>query len=93
MNHQPYTLESLPRKVVNFIRRRDQVTQERINDAFEYILRSPFRHENPTIIKRLRGTKRERYRYRIGDIRFIYRVDRQKRTIRIIQIDNRGDIY
>jgi len=93
VNHPSYTLESLPRKVVNFIKRRDQITQERISAAFEYIVRSPFRHENPTIIKRLRGTKRERYRYRIGDIRFIYRVDREKRTIRIIQIDNRGDIY
>ena len=85
MNHQAYTLESLPRKVVNFIKRRDPATQERINVAFEYIVRSPFRHENPTIIKRLRGTKKERYRYRIGDIRFIYRVDREKRTVRIIQ--------
>ncbi len=93
MNHQQYMLESLPRKVVNFIKRRDQVSQERINAAFEYIVRSPFRHENPTIIKRMRGTKRERYRYRIGDIRFIYRVNREQRTIRIIQIDNRGDIY
>ena len=93
MNHHQYVLESLPRKVVNFIRRRDQGTQERINAAFEYIVRSPFRHENPTIIKRLRGTKGERFRYRIGDIRFIYRVDRERRTIRIIQIDNRGDIY
>ncbi len=93
MNHQPYTLESLPKKVVNFIQRRDQRTQQRINDAFEYILHSPFRHKNPTIIKQLRGIKRERYRYRIGEIRFIYRVNREKRTIRIIQIDNRGDIY
>ncbi len=33
------------------------------------------------------------YRYRIGDIRFIYRVDRDNRLIRIVQIDNRGDIY
>ena len=47
MNHQPYTLESLPRKVVNFIRRRDRETQERINAAFEYIVHSPFQHENP----------------------------------------------
>ena len=93
MNHQPYRLESLPRKVANFIRKRDRGTQERINIAFEYIVRSPFQHENPTIIKRLRGAKTERYRYRIGDIRFIYRVNREKKTIRIIQIDNRGDIY
>ena len=37
--------------------------------------------------------KKEHYRYRIGDIRFIYRVDRGTRLIRILQIDNRGDIY
>ncbi len=91
VNQHSYTLESLPRKVENFIRRRDQVTQERINDAFEYITNSPFQHDNPTIIKRLRGTKKDRYR--IGDIRFIYRVDKDKKLIRIIQIDNRGDIY
>ena len=93
MNRQPYTLEPLPRKVENFIKRRDPATQERINSAFEYILRSPFRHENPTIIKPLYGRKNDHYRYRIGDIRFIYRVDRDSRLIRIVQIDNRGDIY
>lgn len=67
--------------------------QERINVALAHIVRSPFRHANPTIIKRLRGTKKEHYRYRIGPLRFIYRVDRNKRLIRIVQIDNRGDIY
>ena len=93
MNHQPFTLEPLPRKVENFIQRRDQTTQERINTAFEYITHSPYHHENPTTIRRLRGRTKEHYRYRIGDIRFIYRVDRDSRLIRIVQIDNRGDIY
>ena len=93
MNHHRYTLESLPRKVENFIKRRDRATQERINAAFEYITRSPFQHENPTTIRQLRGKKKGLYRYRIGDIRFIYRVDRDNRLIRIVQIDNRGDIY
>ena len=71
MNHQPYTLEPLPRKVGNFIRRLDRDMQERISVALAHIARSPFRHANPTIIKRLRGTKKERYRYRIGHLRFI----------------------
>lgn len=93
MNHQPYTLERLPRKVENFIRRLDRDMQERINVALTYIVRSPFRHANPTIIKRLRGRKKGHYRYRIGHLRFIYRVDRNKKLIRIVQIDNRGDIY
>ena len=55
MNRQPYTLEPLPRKVENFIKRRDRATQERINSAFEHIIHSPFRHENPTTIKPLSG--------------------------------------
>ena len=93
MNHRRYTLAPLSRKVENFIKRRDPATQERINVAFEYITHSPFRHENPTTIRQLRGRIKERYRYRIGDIRFIYRVDRDTRLIRIVQIDNRGDIY
>jgi len=82
VNHQRYTLESLPRKVVNFIKRRDQGTQERINAALEYIVRTPFRHENPTIIKRLRGTKTERYRYRIGTfVSFTESIGRKERSV------------
>ena len=93
VNRQRYTLEPLPTKVENFIRRLDRETQERINIAFEYIGGSPFRHENPTTIRKLRGTKKGFYRYRVGSIRLIYRVDRNKRLIRIVQIDNRDDIY
>ena len=93
MNHPRWTLEPLPTKVERFIRRLDREMQERINLAFEYIIGSPFRHENPTTIRKLRGKKKGFYRYRIGTIRFIYRVDRSKRLIRIVQIDNRGDIY
>lgn len=93
MNRRQYTLEPLPSKVENFIRRLDRETQERINFSFEYICNSPFRHENPTTIKKLRGKKTGFYRYRIGTIRFIYRVDRSERSIRIVQIDNRGDIF
>ena len=90
---QPYTLAPLPTKVENFIRRLERDTQARINTAFEYIVHSPFRHENPTTIRPLRGKKKGMYRYRIGDVRFIYQVDREERIISIVQIDNRGDIY
>lgn len=93
MNFRPFTLAPLPRKVENFIMRLEQETQNRINAAFEYIVISPFQHENPTTIKALHGKKRGLYRYRVGDLRFIYRVDRDERIIHILQIDNRGDIY
>lgn len=62
MNQQPFTLEPLPRKVENFIKRRDQIIQEKINAAFEYITHSPFHHENPITIRRLRGRTKEHYR-------------------------------
>ena len=81
MNRQPYTLAPLPRKVENFIKQRDKATQQRINTTFAYIANFPSHHENPTTIRQLRGYKTQRYRYRIGDIRFIF------------QIDNSGDIY
>lgn len=93
MNQPQYTLARIPRKVESFIVRLDRETQQRINQAFESITNSPFRHENPTTIKKLRGKHEGNYRYRIGNIRFIYEVDKELRTIRILQIDNRGDIY
>ena len=92
MNRQ-YHLEKLPSKVENFIKRLDESTQRNIDEAFEYICHSPFRHENPTTIKKFHGKKKGLYRYRLGDIRFIYRVDKKAKSIRILQIDNRGDIY
>jgi mRNA-degrading endonuclease RelE of RelBE toxin-antitoxin system len=92
MNGQ-YHLEKLPSKVENFIKRLNKSTQRNIDGAFEYICHSPFRHENPTVIKKFQGKKKGFYRYRLGNIRFIYRVDKKAKSIRIIQIDNRGDIY
>jgi len=62
--------------------------QRQIDEAFEYILKSPFRHENPMIIRKFRGKKKGLYRYRVGNIRFIYRVDKKAKSIRILQIDN-----
>lgn len=68
MNQPQYTLARIPSKVENFIVRLDRETQQRINQAFEYITNSPFRHENPTIIKKLRGKHDGKYRYRLGNI-------------------------
>ena len=60
-----------------FIRRRSRTVQEKIAQAFEYISSiSPFRHPNPTIIRKLRGKRQGQYRYRIEDIRIVYQVDR-----------------
>ena len=88
-----YQLDKLPSKVESFIKRLDKEMQRQISQAFDYITHSPFQHENPTIIKRLHGKKEGLLRYRLRDIRFTYRVDKNAKKIRILQIDNRGDIY
>ena len=94
VNHQPFTLEPLPRKVENFIQRRDQTTRERINAAFEYITYSPFHHENPTTIRPLRGQNKRTLS--LSDRGYSLSFTELTETaglIRIVQIDNRGDIY
>ena len=93
MNRQPFTLEPLPRKVEILSSGEIRQHGNELMPLLSISPTSPFHHENPTTIRRLRGRTKERYRYRIGDIRFIYRVDRDKQLIRIVQIDNRGDIY
>jgi mRNA interferase RelE/StbE len=94
MNQPEYTITRISHAAERFIHRRDRIVQETIAQAFEYISTvSPFRHPNPTTIRQLRGKRQGQYRYRIGDIRIVYRVDRVRREIEVLEIDNRGDIY
>lgn len=94
MRQHEYTISRISRTAERFIRRRNRAVQERIAGAFDYISTvSPFRHHNPTTIKKLHGKRKGQYRYRIGDIRIIYRVDKARRKIEVLEIDNRGDIY
>ncbi len=94
MNQPKYNITRISRSAERFIRRRNRTVQEKIAQAFEYISTvSPFRHPNPTIIRKLRGKLQGQYRYRIGDIRIVYRVDRVRQEIEVLEIDNRGNIY
>ena len=94
MNQPEYIITRISHAAERFIRRRSRTVQGKIAQAFEYISTvSPFRHPNPTTIRRLHGKRQGQYRYRIEDIRIVYRVDRVRREIEILEIDNRGDIY
>jgi mRNA-degrading endonuclease RelE of RelBE toxin-antitoxin system len=57
-----YNLEIFSSKVERFIKRLDKETQIRIIKAFDYILKSPFQHDNPTVIKRLHGEREGLFR-------------------------------
>ncbi len=52
--------------------------------------------ENPRIgihVGKLKGKLEGKYRYRVGNLRIIYEVHDEERTIRIAAIDDRGDVY
>jgi mRNA interferase RelE/StbE len=60
---------------------------ERLNEKMEMIAENP-RGQG---VKKMKG--RNAYRARVGDYRLIYTIDDAKRTITIIDVGNRKDIY
>ena len=90
----PFTIEQIAPSASKYLWRLPRKQQEAIAQAFDYLRNvSPFRHPNPTVIKPLKGEYKGQWRYRIGDIRIIYTVNEETRTICIVGIDNRGNVY
>jgi mRNA interferase RelE/StbE len=89
-----FSIERIAPSAERYLRHLPRKRQEAIAEAFEHLCSvSPFHHPNPTTIKPLKGKYKGLWRYRVGNIRIIYDVDRERRTIRIIAIDSRGDVY
>lgn len=90
----PIYYQQISRSAANDVKRLSRKRKEAIAQAFDRICNvSPLRHPNPTVIKPLKGEYKGLWRYRVGDIRIIYAVNEEKRVIRIISIDNRGNVY
>jgi len=90
----PFVIARISLKAESYLRRLPRQRQEAVAKAFDYLCNvSPFRHPNPTVIKPLRGPRMGQWRYRIGNIRIVYTVDKEARTIQIAAIDTRGDVY
>lgn len=66
----------------------DELTK-RLNKCFEELENNPFWGPN---IKVLKGEKR-RYRYRIGDYRVVYGVDKEKNKVIVTLISARSSAY
>lgn len=69
--------------------------QERIriklaNYVYPQLRQSPYFGKN---IKKLTNYKPQTWRYRIGDFRFFYEIDDQKKIIFMIAADNRSSAY
>jgi mRNA interferase RelE/StbE len=90
----PFIIERISPKSASYLRRTPRQQQKTIAKAFDHLCNvSPFRHPNPTVIKPLQGPRKGQWRYRIGKIRIVYTVDQEARTIQIVAIDTRGDVY
>ena len=80
----------LDRKAVKYYESLDDNTAKRINKAIELIGNNPF---YGTHIKRLIGSLEGKYRYKVGDLRVVYSVNKDKGLVFIEAIGPRGDIY
>ncbi len=78
------------KKVVKYYENLDDRTAERINKGIDKISSNPF---ESTRIKKLKGKLEGKYRYNLGDLRIVYSVDKEKKSIFIEAIGPRGDVY
>lgn len=62
---------------------------ERLNKCFESLEANPFYGPN---IKRLQGEEK-RYRYRVGDYRVIYNIDKESKKVIVTLISQRPSAY
>lgn len=67
----------------------DNNMKDRVKTAVSHIENNPYRGPN---IKKLVNRENE-YRYRIGDYRVVYHVDKTKRMCTILSILPRGRVY
>ena len=77
------------KKAVKYYESLDDKTAKRINKATEAISRNPLEGLH---IKRLKGTLEGKYRYAVGDLRIVYGVNEEEKTVLIEAIGPRGDI-
>jgi mRNA interferase RelE/StbE len=68
----------------------DKTRARRINKAIEILSSNPSEGQH---IKRLKGILEGKYRFASGDLRIVYSVDRENKTVLIEAIGPRGDIY
>ena len=84
-----YRIE-LARGAVKTLEGFDGKTQERVYRALQNLKTNPLENKR---IKKLRGELKGRFRYRIGDIRIIYKVLIKGKMVFVEAIGRRGSVY
>ena len=80
----------LHKNTAKYYKSADKKLQGRINTAVDIILENPRYHVH---IKKLEGDLKDMYRYRLGNLRILYEVHDDIKTIRIKAIEARGSVY
>lgn len=80
----------LHKNAVKFYRNIDDNLRTRISRAINSISQNPYYHIH---IKKLHGELSHMYRYRVGDIRILYEIHEEIKTVRIKTIEARGDAF
>ena len=80
----------LHKNAAKYYRNADKKLQGRINTAIDIILENPRYHVH---IKKLEGELKDMVRYRLGNLRILYEVHEDIKSIRIKAIKARGSVY
>ena len=80
----------LHKNAAKYYRNADKKLQGRINTAVDITLENPRYHVH---IKKLEGELKDMYRYRLGNLRILYEVHEDIKSIRIKAIEARGSVY
>jgi mRNA-degrading endonuclease RelE of RelBE toxin-antitoxin system len=80
----------LHKNAAKYYRNAGKKLQGRINTAVDIILENPRYHVH---IKKLEGELKDMYRYRLSNLRILYEIHDDIKTIRIKAIEARGSVY
>ncbi len=81
---------SIHKKAIKYYESLDDKSARRINKAIEEMSENPFEGSH---IKKLRGRHEGKYRYAVGDLRIVYRINTESEIVLIEAIGPRGDVY
>ncbi len=81
---------SVHKKAAKYYESLNDKAAERINKAIKEICAHPL--EGPHV-RKMRGNYEGKYRYVVGDLRLIYRVNTESEIVLVEAIGPRGDVY
>ena len=76
------------RKAKKFVGRLDQITKNRVKKAILSLADNPFPHDSVRVV----GHEKT-FRIRVGELRILYYIDFDDKTLIIINVDKRSRVY